>query len=351
MNLKTAELASQFLHPLDARWLAFIEAKPDANIFHHPAWLAVLEESYGYRGSVMAMCDDGGRIVAGLPIMEVHSRVTGRRWMALPYTDYCPPLYYHPDALGQLTRDLACLYESGRTPRIEVRWELPACPPIQPHQAYFLHRVRLGADPQAVMKRFERTHRQNIGTAENRGVRIERWTDSEHLRCFYRMQVETRRRKGVPVQPWRFFDLIGKHILAQGLGFILLAYKDDECLAGGLFMHWQQTLTYKYAASSGEDQQLRPNNLLSWTAMRWGCENGCQVFDLGRTELENAGLRRFKKGWGAEETPLTYSVLARGAAAGSEDDGRLTALMEPIIQKAPRWVCRAAGELLYGHFG
>jgi lipid II:glycine glycyltransferase (peptidoglycan interpeptide bridge formation enzyme) len=246
-------------------------------------------------------------------------------------------------------RDLALLYEAGDVPRIEIRWELPACPPIQSYRAYYLHTVKLTPDPQAVMKGFERTHRQNIGTAAKRGVHIERGTGPEHLRCFYAMQLETRRRFGLPVQPWKFFDLLGKQILAQGLGFILLAYKDAECLAGGLFLHWQKTLTYKYAASSGKDQEYRPNNLLSWTAMQWGCENGCTAFDLGRTDLENAGLRRFKKGWGAEESPLTYSMLSATPPKASES--RLMSLVEPLIQKAPPWVCKAAGELIYRHFG
>ena len=341
--------SSSFLSPDDERWIDFVSSKPQATLFHHPAWLKPLAECYGFRPFVIAVCDAGGQVLAGLPIMEVRSRMTGRRWVSLPFTDYCPPLYDDREALTRLTHDLAFLYRTGRVPRIEIRWELPAEPPIQSSSAFYLHTVKLAADPQAVMKRFDRTHRQNIGTAENRGVRIERGTGPEHLRRFYEMQLETRRRKGLPVQPRKFFDLLGKEILAQGLGFILLAYKDAQCLAGGVFLHWQQTLTYKYAASSGEEQQYRPNNLLSWTAMRWGCENGYTVFDLGRTELENAGLRRFKRGWGAEESPLTYSILAAAAPAGS--NGKLMSLMEPLIRKAPPWVCRAAGELLYRHFG
>jgi CelD/BcsL family acetyltransferase involved in cellulose biosynthesis len=349
MESKHHSVVSQFLQPHDKRWLDFLESRPEATTFHHPSWLAVLAESYGYRPSVVAVCDGGNRVVAGLPLMEVRSPLTGRRWVSLPFTDYCQPLAVDPDAINALTRDLALLYESGTTPKIEIRWQLPECGAVQPHTDYYLHSVKLGADPQAVMKRFERTHRQNIGTAENRGVRIERGTEPEHLRCFYEMQVETRRRKGLPVQPRKFFDLIQKHILAQGLGFILLAYKDQQCLAGGLFLHWHHTLTYKYAASCGEDQQFRPNNLLSWTAMRWGCENGYTVFDLGRTELENAGLRRFKKGWGADEVPLVYSVLSHAQPHSGES--RLSSLMEPIIQKSPSWVSKAAGELLYRHVG
>jgi CelD/BcsL family acetyltransferase involved in cellulose biosynthesis len=344
-----SQIGSRFLSPADEHWIEFVSSKPQATIFHHPAWLKPLAECYGFRPFVMAVCDASGCVLAGLPIMEVHSRMTGRRWVSLPFTDYCPPLYDDLDALNQLTHDLAFLYQAGKAPKIEIRWQLPAYPPIQSHPAYYLHTVKLASDPQVVMKGFERTHRQNIGTAEKRGVHIERGTDQEHLHCFYQMQLETRRRKGLPVQPWKFFDLLGRNVLAQGLGFVLLAYQGDQCLAGGLFVHWQQTVTYKYAASSNEGQECRPNNLLSWTAMRWGCENGYTVFDLGRTELENAGLRRFKKGWGADESSLTYSLLS--AAPPEANNGKLMSLVGPLIQKAPPWVCRAAGELIYRHFG
>jgi lipid II:glycine glycyltransferase (peptidoglycan interpeptide bridge formation enzyme) len=163
------------------------------------------------------------------------------------------------------------------------------------------------------------------------------------------MQLATRRRKGLPVQPRKFFELLQEYVLAKGLGFVLLAYKDQECLAGGLFLHWQRTLTYKYAASSGEEQQYRPNNLLTWTAIRWGCENGYQLFDLGRTELDNAGLRRFKKGWGALEESLTYSTMSSRPL--KQSTRKLEQLLHSVIQHSPPWVCRISGELLYRHVG
>jgi len=349
MSVGSPDLRSDLvvLEPQDQRWLDYACTKPEATLFHHPAWLSVLAESYGYHPFIVTVCDAAGQIVAGLPMMEIRTPVRGRRWVSLPFTDYCPPLSNDPESLERLTEGLVALARSNHVLRVEVRWELPPHPAVHSQVVYYLHRLALGSDPQPVLKGFKRTHRQNISTAEERGVRIEWGTEPEHLRRFYGLQLETRRRKGVPVQPWKFFELIGKRILAKGLGFVLLAHKDDACLAGGLFLHWQRTLTYKYAASSGEEQQCRPNNLLSWTAMRWGCEHGYRVFDLGRTEMENDGLRRFKAGWGAEETPLTYTALP-GFSAGSS---KLESLVGAVIRKSPPWVCKATGELLYRHFG
>jgi len=78
------------------------------------------------------------------------------------------------------------------------------------------------------------------------------------------------------------------------------------------------------------------------------------VFDMGRTDLENAGLRRFKRGWGAEETPLTYSTLFAQASRPMTSrlmTSKLMPILQTVIRKSPLWVCRVLGELLYEQVG
>jgi lipid II:glycine glycyltransferase (peptidoglycan interpeptide bridge formation enzyme) len=143
--------------------------------------------------------------------------------------------------------------------------------------------------------------------------------------------------------------MLKRDLFDQGLGFILVALKNDEFLAAAVFLHWQHTLTYKYGASAVDSLSLRPNNLLFWTAIQWGCENGYTVFDMGKTDLANTGLREFKSGWGAREMPLTYSILA--AEPSHAWTGKLMPIMKIIIRNSPLFVCQAIGELLYKYFG
>jgi len=175
----------------------------------------------------------------------------------------------------------------------------------------------------------------------------DRWKD---VRLFYDMHVQTRQRLGAPVQPLRFFRLLWAQVLQQGMGYVLVALQDDTPLASAVFLHWGQTLTYKYSASDPAYWRLRPNNLLLWHAIRWGCGNGYAVFDWGKTAPENEGLRQFKSGWGSSEAALHYSVLAdRPPEARTASRGH--ALLSSVLQRAPAWVGRMIGELLYGHYG
>src|SRR5437879_13903166 len=85
-------LSLQQVDPADPRWLEFLSGRPDATPFHHPAWTLLLADVYGYHPLVFALAAADGSLRGGLPAVRVSSPFTGRRVVALPCTDHCPPL-------------------------------------------------------------------------------------------------------------------------------------------------------------------------------------------------------------------------------------------------------------------
>jgi CelD/BcsL family acetyltransferase involved in cellulose biosynthesis len=334
----------------DDRWLSFVTAHPDATIFHHHAWMELVAEYYCYRPFIIAVLDSSGEISAGLPMMDVSNAFRRSRCVSLPFSDYCNPLYHDAEALEQLTAGIVSMYSQGAYKQIELRWEFPSHEGMHTCSDYVMHTIALDADAELTAKRFDRVHRQNIRAAEQNGVRVIQSDKKEDLRLFYQLQLETRHRKGTPVQPRRFFDMLAERLFKKGLGFTLLAYRGDECIAGMVVLGWKQSLFAKYAASKEDTLNLRPNNLLFRDAIRWGCDNNYRVFDMGRSEIENTGLRRYKRGWGAKEIPLNYSVLSTtpGRPSGSNFVNKLAG---SVIKHSPVWICRLSGELLYRYLG
>ena len=337
------------LDPSDERWVAFVHSVPSANIFHHPAWIDLMAECYGYRPFVIAICGDKGEIRAGLPLMEVNSSLTGRRWVSLPFTDHCNPLCHGDTPPRELFAHLSELQVEHDVPRVEIRSAIPYNGQVYKDNSQVWHLLKLSTDPQKVFRNFHRSQvKRNIARAEGDGVTV-RWAEKKFdLNTFYDLHLKTRHRLGVPIQPKRYFELLWERIIDAGLGFILLAYKDSIPIAGGVFLTCQSTLTYKYGASDRDYWRFRPNHLLFWTSIRWGCEHGYSLFDWGKTDINNLGLRSFKNGWGAQESILTYSVLS--ATPPSRIMDRLSGIMGATIRHTPSWVCRVTGELLYGHF-
>jgi hypothetical protein len=333
----------------DPSWLDFLSKRENAVIFHHPAWAGMLAECYGYRPFVLASLDDGERVNGGIPFMDVRSRLTGHRWVSLPFSDSCAPLCSNEAVLQSLVGHLCARYEERAIPRMEIRSPVPGGPPVHRDDRFVRHTIRLANDPDTLYRAFDRTRiQQPLRQAVKRGVEIRRGTGKSDMFIFYRMLVDTRRRLGAPAQPKRFFDLLWDRIMAKDLGFLLLAYKGTEPIGGAVFAHYGSTLTGKYGASEPAHWNLRPNNLLLWTAITWGCERGLTCFDFGRTETANGNLRAYKNGWGAVEEPLAYSTIAdRAPKHGS---GRLGALMKFVIRNSPPAVCRLVGEAFYKHY-
>jgi len=340
-----------FLDPFDPRWSAWVIKQPEATIFHHPEWVELLKTCYGFQPKMAAILDTNGQLLAALPLMQINNWVTGRRVVALPFSDFTQPLSVDEVSLSNLVDGLQSWRRQNQVREIRVHWSIPGKEGVYPAEIYARHITSLNFDIQQVLNRFAKTHvQQPIRKAEREGVSILMSDRLEDIRLFYGLHLETRRRLGTPIQPLRFFRLVWERLISRGLGFVLLAYKDSQLLAGAVFFHFNKTLTYKYSASDPAFWNLRPNNLLLWHAIRWGCENGFNIFDWGRTDLDNEGLREFKRGWGSEEQILHYSVLADRPPKTSVN-GKAYQLLIPLIQRSPTWVCRAIGEVFYRHFG
>jgi CelD/BcsL family acetyltransferase involved in cellulose biosynthesis len=330
----------------DVRWTSYVAGSAAATPFHAPAWGQLLAATYGFRGFALALAGDGGALRGGAPFLAVR-RPSGRScWISLPFTDECPLLADDVQARGALVRVLAETQVQQRVPGIELRdmvegygWSSAADAVI--------HELELDRDIERVRARFSKSQvRRNISRAERDGVVVRRATSSDDLDAFYALHTQTRRRQGVPVQPRRFFEQLWARLVEPGAASILLADAGGRtAVAGALFLIGNGTTIYKFGASDVESWPLRPNHLIFWTAIREACERGDRRFDFGRTDLDNAGLRAFKSGWGAEERPLRYS--SRPRAADASHAGLLSRGLSVAIRRGPRWVCRGAGAALY----
>lgn len=332
----------------DQRWLAFVQSHPEATTFHHPAWLSLLAETYGYRPLVLTLRDAGGEVVAGMPLLEVGSRLTGRRFVSLPFTDYCPPLARDAASLAGFSARFGDWLRSAGDPRVEIRGAMPAVPGMAAAVVAVRHILTLEPDSERIRQRFKRERSRGIRKALREGVEVRLLRSPDGLAAFYRLHCLTRRKLGVPVQPRRFFDGLGRTIIQNGFGFLLLAYKSEQPIAGAIVLSWNGELILKYSASDPAQLGLRPNNLVFWTGIEWGCQNGCRLLDFGRTDFDDRGLRDFKSGWASTEVPLEYSYV--GEKPPTRQAGLARRTVSKIIRISPPIVARGLGELFYRHF-
>jgi CelD/BcsL family acetyltransferase involved in cellulose biosynthesis len=334
----------------DPAWLELVERSPGAEVFHHPRWLELLRSQYGYEPMACCVANSRG-IEAGIPFARVKSRLTGRRLVSIPFSDTCTPLLARsasPTALDVLGPALA-EQAGGEGLDLTVHAPLPSVPGAFVRPNFLRHLLPLAADPAEVERGYSKSQvKRGIKKARREGLWMERRTDVEALDAFYSLHVKTRRKLGVPTQPKRFIRRF-EQLFDAGLGFVGLVFDEGEPIAAAVFLTFNGTVTYKYGASDADRLAKRPNHLLFAETIQWACEAGFHTLDFGRTDVDNEGLRSFKRSWGAEEVELAYTYLAEHEP--SSEPGLRDRVMGATIRRSPAIVGRLIGEAFYRHAG
>ena len=337
------------VNPLEEpNWNGILPVHPDRSFFHLSEWARVLQETYRYAPGYFTL-NEGGLLQGLLPIMEVDSWLSGRRGVGLPFTDLCNPLVPDSSAFQRLVGE-AVEYGAGRHWKyLELRGGRSLLPSARASQKYYGHELSLVDDEQGLFAGLKGSVRRAIRKAEKLGLRVEILRDLEALREFYTLQCGTRRKHGLPPQPFRFFLKIHEHILSREKGLVVLARRGRRTVAGAVFFHFGEQAIFKYGASNVAHQGLRGNDLVMWEALKYYASHDFRLLHLGRTSLANEGLRRFKLAWGAREhiiEYLRYDLKLQAFVAGKDD---AFGWYNRCFRLLPIGVSRLIGALLYRH--
>jgi hypothetical protein len=342
-------LLVEVLDPLEcAAYDELVAACPDSVLFHSRAWLRVIHDTYGHR-PICFVAKSGGAVMAMLPIVEVQSWITGRRGVTLPFADFCPPIA-NDMATYQIVLAEALKYARERRWKyLEIRGGRELMGEAQASVAYHAHILDLSVRSDELFERFDSPTRRAIRKAEREGVRVEVSSSPQAIETYYAMHCDTRKKHGVPPQPFSFFQNLFCHIISKEGGIVVVAWHQSTPIAAAVFMHHGRQAIYKFGASNSAFLPLRGNNLVQWEAIKWYANKGFSSLHFGRTSFGNDGLRKYKTGWGTKESTLEYFKYSLSKQAYMVDTDRSEGWQTRILSRLPRPLFRLAGRMLYRH--
>ncbi len=301
----------------DPPWETLMNHLSTSVIYQHPAWLAVLEEAYGYKPLHLACEDATGALRGVLPLFYRRGLRTGRLCFSTPPTS--GPLTDDKQARGLLIQaaiERRCA-QQATTLQITTRStnldhlvdDVVGVPGDETYE--------LALPEQPDLLHLDSKIKWAVKKATRLGVQVRPAETISDLRAWYELYLQTMRRLVVLPQPYRIFELAWQRLQPQGLVQLLLAEQVEaghrRLLSGFLFLQWKHTMTHLMTGWRREDQALRPNDLLHWQAIHQACAQGLRWYDFGTID-GNQGLAQFKTKWGAEPRILysySYPVVSR----------------------------------------
>lgn len=323
----------------DAAWRRVAHELSGSHVAHSPEWASVIGQVYGHDPLYLAAQDEAGG--AGLlPAVVVRRPFFGTVVASMPFLDGGGPCSSSPALATALVETLMGEARRLGADMVELRSAQKLQIATEPREHKVNLVLPLPADTSDLWRRLDPSRRSEIRKAERAGLSVESG-GVEKLDEFYAIYASRMRDLGSPAHHREFFratmNCFGCHariaLVRKGAtaiaGLVALAFKD------GLVMPWASCLTQYFA--------LSPNMLLYWETIRRGCAEGFRQFDFGRS-TRGSGTYRFKRQWGAVETPLFWYTIPIGRGGpGPSTTSRTAACVARLWQHLPLGVTRCVG--------
>lgn len=344
----------------DSRWDSFVHSHPFGWICHLSGWGQALERSFKHiKGHYLAVLDERGtHIRSALPLFEVRSWLTGNRLVSIPFATLCDPLISSSEDFELLMDKTLELSRALKISRIQVRTraadEYIQDERLSSTRFYKHHYLSLEPELDKLLKTFNRSCvRQKIARAGKSRFSLRRAEAKSDLSEFYHVFCMTQKRLGLPPLPYEFFLALWDAFGQTDNMVVFMAEKDNQVIAGIVLFVFRDRASLEVAGWDEEYLNVCPNHFLYWEAIKYARENGCRIFDFGRTSPNNHGLMKFKKHWGTQvvDLPEYQYPACTDEKQVSPDKSMRYRLVRALCQKVPERAYEHLGRFCYRHLG
>jgi GNAT acetyltransferase-like protein len=321
-------------------WRTALSRLSGATFYHCERWIDSLRAAYPMRLEVAALHRDGELRAAA--VLARARGLLSTRLVALPFSDCAEPLAIDDESRADFMRALA---SSNPAASIEIRGAAGPAPwqNVDCFGHWTLDVKRPYGD---IAAGFSRTVKSGIKRGLKDNLQIDRGSNSDYISRFFDLQLETRRRLGVPPQPFKFFATVHEKFAREGDCEVWFARFEGRDHAGLVLLRGGDQLCYKWGARI-ESGHPGANHLLV-ARMLEACAGEVDSIDFGRCDNRNQGLVRSKVELGCVSRPLPYAFFPKAPRnISSEVLSGPARLVSMIWKRLPLPVTRVLGEALY----
>jgi serine/alanine adding enzyme len=319
--------------PDERAWREFVATQPGTNIFHTPEMTEVFARAQGHRASTWGATDATGALQALFFPIEVtlgdHLPALARGF-ARTMTSRAVAYGGAASAVGgtgsQALGELLAVYrrQAAHVLFTEVRHVCDA-PDVRAalraagfaHERHLNYLIRLDRPEADLWAALSRSARQRIRSGERKGVVVEAVAvtpgahGSDQAGEAYRLLDQVYRRARVPLADRSLFDAAVGVLGPRAMCRLVTARLAGEVIGARFVLLHKGRMIDWYAGSDRSFAAFSPSEVLVWHVLRWGREQGFDLFDFGGAGRpdEHYGPREFKAKFGGELVDLGRDVL------------------------------------------
>jgi len=313
-------------------WDKYVYDSPQATMYHLAGWKDVMEDTFGLRSHYLS-AKEGDQILGVLPLLHIKSRLSGHFFTSMPGS-VCTQDEETARALVERAKELVRASRAGYLILRDShrKWDVPELVTNEDHCTLVL---KLFDDPEQQWKSIDRRVRQHINKAIS--AKLEMVIGPDYLESFYPVYTQALREMGTPTQGPEFFRNALRQFPAHFT--IIMVHHNGQVLGGTFAAFFRDTIYTTWAGFLRQFYELRLTHSLYWETLKYGCENGFQWIDLGRSKVDS-GTYVFKTRFGAQPRPLYQQCYLNGisqppAVGGAREDDAKYRLFVRVWRRLP----------------
>lgn len=272
------------------------------SVFHTPAWLKAVEAGTK-QTAIGLIAEKGGALVGWLPLNEIHSSVFGRMLASSGFAVEGGILSSDPKATAFLANVAEELAQRRCCPTIELRGGVSPAGWVSKTDSHCGFVSDLAEDDEEQLLAIPRKQRAEVRKGLKNDLQVSVGSGAEERNAHYAVYSESVRNLGTPVFPRSLFDAVLDSLDAD----ILTVRHQGEPVASVLSLYYDGAVMPYWGGGVFAARHLRANDVMYYKLMLHARGRGCERFDFGRSKTRS-GAYNFKKNWGFEPEPLSYSV-------------------------------------------
>ena len=162
--------------------------------------------------------------------------------------------------------------------------------------------------PEQLLANFKMTWRQNVRSAERKGVIIREANGDADFDTYYDLLKLTSERDAFFIHGKDYHKEILRYFGSKGDAVLYLAEHEGEAIAAKMLIRFGDWCWDMFGASSNNKRNLKPTYLLQYRCILWAKERGCDFFDF-RTIPEV--LEPGEEMWGVYEYKKGFDGFSR----------------------------------------
>jgi lipid II:glycine glycyltransferase (peptidoglycan interpeptide bridge formation enzyme) len=294
------------------QWRAFVDGHPKGNIFQTPEMFEVHQQAKGHRPELWAVVEDGQILALFIPV-HISLQSGYLRHFTTRSVSFGSVLSIPGRSGDEAVRQLLKGYKktSGRK---SLFTELRNLSPLEgslavlreqgfAYEEHLNYLIDLDLPSEAVLHNIGSRTRKNIKKGLNKGiVKIEEVCSESGLREAYRLLDMTYRAAHVPLSDYSLFEAASNLLGPKKMIRFALATVEGEAAAASVELLYRDRVFGWFGGMDRRFASYTPNELLMWSILKWGAENGFKQYDFGGAGKphEKYGVRDFKAKFGGD---------------------------------------------------